>query len=107
MPTLKDNRIANAMTVGEMPYDTPFSSYAFLLEAQYLPTKLYVRHIGRQLMGVVESATVYVLRRVILDKVTIGFYPHAVLEQLGLRRADVGQVSYRIIQCINWHKYSA
>ena len=104
LQTIEPYEVDDAMSVAEVPDDATLSPLPFHLEAKDLPPHLYVRHVGRQLVGVIETTAVYVLRGVILDEVAIGRYAHTIAQLLCPRRTDVGQIGNGIVKYVRGHE---
>ena len=58
---LEPDKVYNPMTISKMRDETPFAPMPFFLEAEDLTFNLHKRHVGCQLMDIIEACTVDML----------------------------------------------
>lgn len=91
--SLKPYQIDEALTVGKVGYQMALATLALFLETKDFPLDLYKRHIGRQLMDVVESRAVYMLVWKIVQEILERRDAEFRFQQFGSLWAYAGQIS--------------
>ena len=91
---LKPNQVNHTRSVREMGYQPSLSSFARRFKTQYLAFQLNIRHRPVNLLNVIDTATVHIFVREVIQQVVKGKYAQFLIKHRSTLRPDARQIFY-------------